>query len=56
MKDIGLSSDKTLLERYKEGLKKFPKNDTYQYKNQNKKQKVDSVKKQVIDPLIGLGD
>ena len=45
MKDIGLYSDKTLLERYKEGQKKFPKNDTSKFKNKSKKEKVDSVKK-----------
>jgi len=45
MKDIGLYSDKTLLERYKEGQKKFPKNDTQKFKNKSKKEKVDTVKK-----------
>jgi hypothetical protein len=29
MKKIGLDSDRTLLDRYKEGQKKFPKNNTH---------------------------
>ena len=45
MKDIGLASEKTLLERYKEGQKKFPRNDTHKYSHKSKKEKVDTVKK-----------
>ena len=42
MKEIGLDSDQTLLERYKEGKKKFPKNKA-QWRS--KKEKVEIVKK-----------
>jgi hypothetical protein len=52
MKDIGLGSEKTLMERYREGQKKFPQNFT----QWSSKKKVDPVKKMAINPLMGLGD
>jgi acyl-homoserine lactone acylase PvdQ len=51
MEKIGLASETTLLSRFKEGLKKHPRN----YTNFTRSKSVDKLKKTSIDPLMGLG-
>ena len=51
LKKEGLYSDKTLLERYREGLKKFPRPGPTVYKDAFVS---DSKKKKIVNPLSGL--